>query len=313
MAIIEQTTLGRREGCTGVGLHSGVDATLTLNPAPPGSGIVFRRMDLGPHAGARASIAATSENVHDGTMCTVISNGAGTRVATVEHLMAALLGCGVDNALIEIDAPEVPIVDGSAAPFVALIERAGIVAQGSPRRAIRVLKRVEVRDGGRRARLAPAESLRVRFEIDFASPVVADQKCTFELSGDVFRREISRARTFGFFEQLDGLLARGLARGGSLDNAVVVHGDTILNEGGLRYEDEFVRHKVLDAMGDLYLAGAPMQAEFTGVQSGHRLTHRLIAKLLADASAWSYVELNNRARRRRGESDPLAATAAALA
>lgn len=286
---------------------------MTLNPAEPDSGIVFQRTDVVNGSGEAARVAAGNRNVRESPMCTTIGNQAGVTVATIEHLMAAFLGCEVDNAVIELDAAEVPIMDGSASAFVFLIEQAGLARQEAPRRAIRLLRRIEVADGDRRAILTPSDSFGVSFAIDFESPAVAHQRCVFSPLDGAFKTEICRARTFGFVEQVETLRARGLIRGGSLDNAVVVSGDRVLNEDGLRFSDEFVRHKVLDSMGDLYLAGAPLLAHFEGVCSGHRLHHRLVRALLADQSAWHYVELDDGAAPARQGDTPVNLAAAASA
>lgn len=259
---------------------------MTLHPAEAGSGIVFRRTDIG----ADAVIPAGWQSVTETRLCTTVgANGAS--VATIEHLMAALAGCEIDNARIDIDGGEVPVMDGSSEPFVFLIECAGIVEQDAPRRAIRVLKPVTVRDGPRTASLVPDDSFSVSVAIQYDNTAVARQECSFRLVNGTFKSEICRARTFGFLDDLDEMLAAGLARGGSLDNAVVVSGDRILNEGGLRYSDEFVRHKALDSIGDLYLAGAPILGHYHGNQSGHGLNNRLLRTLFADSSAWCFVDL----------------------
>jgi UDP-3-O-[3-hydroxymyristoyl] N-acetylglucosamine deacetylase len=259
---------------------------MTLHPAAPGSGVVFRRTDL---AGGGATIPAVIANVSDSVLCTTLSSADGVTIGTVEHLLAALAGCAIDNVVVEVDGPEVPIMDGSAAPFVFLIECAGVIEQAAPRRAIRILDRVEVREGEKSASLSPGEGFAVSFEIDYASPVVARQVCYFAFVNGTFKSEISRARTFGFVHEVEQLRALGLARGGSLDNAVVVSGDAVMNEGGLRFDDEFVRHKVLDSIGDLYLLGAPVIGHFHGVRSGHALNQRLLRALLDDGSAWCYT------------------------
>lgn len=281
-----QKTLKTPIQCTGTGLHSGGRVTMSLHPAEPGTGIVFRRTDLGDDA----MIPADWRHVTDTRLCTSIgANGAS--VATIEHLMAALFGCEIDNVRIDIDGPEVPVMDGSSEPFVFLIECAGVVEQDAPRRVIRVLKPVTVRDGTRTAALMPDENFSVSFAIQYDNTAVARQECSFRLINGTFKSEICRARTFGFLDDLDEMLAAGLARGGSLDNAVVVSGDRILNEGGLRYADEFVRHKVLDSIGDLYLAGGLLAAHFHGEQSGHALNNLLLRTLFADPSAWCMEEL----------------------
>lgn len=280
---MRQKTLKNRVSCRGIGLHSGATVTMTLIPAAAGSGIVFRRVDL-PGA---PEIPARFDMVEDTRMCTMIGDGNGVRIGTIEHLMAAFAGLGVDNAVVELDGPEIPVMDGSSAPFVFLIECAGLEEQAAPRRVIRVLEAVEIVEGDKRVGLSPADGFSVAFEIDFESAVVARQEIAYDLVDGVFKREFARARTFGFAEQVEQLRSIGLIRGGSLDNAVVVEGDKILNEGGLRYDDEFVRHKVLDSIGDLYLAG-PIVGAFVGVKSGHDLNNKLLRKLLATPSAWRY-------------------------
>jgi UDP-3-O-[3-hydroxymyristoyl] N-acetylglucosamine deacetylase len=259
---------------------------MMLHPGAPGSGIVFRRSDLGG-----SEIAATWQNVIDSTLCTALGTEDGVVVTTVEHLMSAFAGLSIDNAVVELDGPEVPVMDGSAAPFVFLIESAGIVEQTGPRRGIKVLKPVTVGIDGHAASLSPGAGFRLSFTIDFASNAIRRQELSIEPDPASFKEEISRARTFGFFEDVERMRQAGLARGGSLENAVVISGDRVLNEEGLRYEDEFVRHKLLDAMGDLYLAGAPILGHFHGQRSGHALNRKLLEALIADASAWRPVTL----------------------
>ena len=283
LTVDNQQTLRGRISCTGVGLHSGVKTNMTLAPGEADSGIVFHRTDVSEEA---AHVPAHWRNVTDTTLCTTVGNTSGTKVATVEHLMAAFAGCGVDNAVVELDGPEVPIMDGSAAPLVFLIECAGVTAQQAPRRPIRVLGEIEVRDGKRWARLSPADGFHIHFEIEYDSPLISRQVFRFAAGEGAFKAELSRSRTFGFAHEVDALRGLGLARGGSLDNAVVVSGDKVLNASGLRYEDEFVRHKVLDSIGDLYLAGAPLMARFEAFCSGHTLNHRLLRKLLETEDAW---------------------------
>ena len=261
---------------------------MTLRPADIDSGIVFKRTDI---AGSGALIPAMWNRAVGTRLCTTLGNDDGVTIGTVEHLMAALAGCGIDNALIEVNGPEVPIMDGSAEPFVFLIECAGVASQPAPRRIIRIEKPVTVSDGGYSASLLPGGGFSVRFEIDFDSPAVSRQTISMGMGNGTFKKELARARTFGFLHEVEKLRAAGLARGGSLNNAVVVSGDQILNEGGLRYEDEFVRHKALDAVGDLYLAGAPIIGRFHGVCSGHAINNRLLHALFADAEAWSYSVL----------------------
>ena len=281
---LRQRTLKSAIGCSGVALHSGAKVSMSLSPAAPDTGIVFRRTD--PVAGDPL-IPARWDQVVDTRMCTTLGNKDGTTVGTVEHLMAALAGCGIDNAYIDLNGPEVPIMDGSAHPFVFLVECAGIDEQSAPRRVIRVKKAVALSEGDKFASLAPASGFSVSFEIDFDSAIISRQAFAMTLADGAFKKEVARARTFGFMHEVEQLRAAGLARGGSLDNAVVISGDKVLNEGGLRYEDEFVRHKVLDAVGDLYLAGAPIVGSFYAVCSGHGTNNRLLHRLFADKTAWS--------------------------
>ncbi|MCH8237397.1 MAG: UDP-3-O-acyl-N-acetylglucosamine deacetylase [Proteobacteria bacterium] len=287
IGVVNQRTLKSSISCSGVALHSGEKVSLTLNPADAGTGIVFKRTDI---AGGGASIPAKWDRVVDTRMCTTIGNGDGVTVATVEHLMAALSGCGIDNALIELNGSEVPIMDGSAQPFVFLVECAGVVEQDKPRRVIRVLKSVSARDGGGEARLSPGSILSLDFKIDFDCDAVSRQTYSIGVINGSFAKELARARTFGFLHEVEALWAAGFAKGGSLENAVVVSGDKVLNEGGLRYDDEFVRHKILDAVGDLYLAGAPIIGKFEGIYSGHATNNALLRALFADPEAWKYDE-----------------------
>jgi len=266
-------------------LHGGETVTLTLKPAATNTGIVFHRMDIG---GFHASVPARWDNVVDTRMCSVLGNEHGVTVGTVEHVMAALAGCGIDNVEIEVDGSEVPIMDGSSEPFVFLIECAGVVEQAAPRRVIRIQKEVRVTVADSEASLKPGDHLDLRFEIDFESQAVARQELSLGLMNGSFCKELASARTFGFLHEVEQLRAAGLAKGGSLNNAVVVSGDEILNEDGLRFEDEFVRHKMLDAVGDLYLAGAPIIGCFTGARSGHAANNALLRALFADREAWSY-------------------------
>ncbi len=284
-ALLQQQTLKTVIGCRGVGLHSGQRVAMSLVPAVAGTGIVFRRTDTG------AEIRAVWGNAVNSMRCTMLSDGGGTMVGTVEHLMAALAGAAVDNAIVELDGPEVPIMDGSAAPFVFLIECAGIVEQDAPRHAIKVLKPVAIVEDGAMAALYPDDGFSMSFEIDFANTLIRRQGMSMTVDFGSFKSELSRARTFGLLDDVDRLRAAGLARGGSLDNVVVIAGDEVLNSGGLRYADEFVRHKLLDAVGDLYLAGAPLVGRFCGVRSGHAHTRRLLAALFADDDAWAFTSL----------------------
>jgi len=285
MGVAPQRTVWSAIGCRGIGLHCGQPVAMTLRPAPADTGIVFRRLDAG------AEIRASWGNAAESALSTVLSNGEGIQVATVEHLMAALAGSGIDNVVVELDGAEVPIMDGSAAPFMHLIERVGTVVQDAPRRAIKVLKPVYVGDDVASAALLPDHGFSMSFEIDFDNPLIRRQDMTVHLDPGTFATELAPARTFGLLDDLPRLKAAGLARGGSLDNAVVVSGDRVLNDGGLRFADEFVRHKLLDALGDLYLAGGPIIGHFRGVRSGHALTRRLLCALFADADGWCMTTL----------------------
>jgi len=280
MGIAPQRTLRSAASCHGIGLHCGHAVAMTLRPAAPDTGIIFRRLDAG--AELRAIWSSTAESA----LSTLLSNGEGIEIGTIEHLMAALAGCGIDNAVVELDGPEVPVMDGSAAPFVALIERAGAVTQEAPRRAIKILKPVHVSDRGASAALLPDHGFSMSFEIEFDNALISHQDLTLSVDPESFKAELASARTFGLLDDLPRLKAAGLARGGSLENAVVVSGDRVLNAGGLRFADEFVRHKLLDAYGDLYLAGGPIIGHFRGVRSGHALTRRLLAALFTDRDAW---------------------------
>ena len=303
-----QRTLKHSISCTGTGLHSGEKVNMVLHPAEPGAGVLFRRSDVAIRA---ATIPALYDRVTASTMGTTISNSEGVSVATVEHLLAALSGCGIDNVIIELDAGEVPIMDGSAAPFVMLVECAGYVEQAAVRRKLRVLKFVEVRDGDKLVSIGPAEKLSISFEIDFDSAAVCHQSGDFSMKNGAFKGELARARTFGFLKEVDFLRANGFALGGSLDNAVVVDDDKVLNEDGLRYSDEFVRHKMMDVIGDLYLGGGPVEGHFRGVRSGHSLNNRLLHELFSDASAWCWSsdEPTQRAANLNWNGSVVAATA----
>lgn len=290
--VVRQRTLKSSINCTGVGLHSGKKISMTMKPAPVNTGVVFRRTDI---EGEGAVIPARFDRVVDTRLCSVLGNEDGVTVGTVEHVMAALAGCGIDNVEIELTGPEVPIMDGSSEPFVFLVECAGIVEQDAPRRVIRVLKRVEVAYGSGHVAISPADTQIIDFEIDFDSSVVNRQEMSLRVVNGAFRKELSKARTFGFLHEVEALWEAGLAKGGSLDNAIVVGHDGVMNEGGLRFDDEFVRHKALDAIGDLYLAGAPVIGRFEGVCSGHAANNKLLRTLLADESAWEWDVLRGEA------------------
>lgn len=287
VGVVKQRTLKTSINCSGVALHSGSKVSMTLFPADVDSGIVFKRTDI---AGRGAEIPARWDRVVDTRMCTTLGNEDGVTIGTVEHLMAALAGCGIDNARIELNGSEIPIMDGSSQPFVFLVDCAGVIEQDAPRRVIRVLKTISVNDGA--ARLSPGSHLSLDFEIDFDNAIVSKQTLSVGVVNGSFAKELARARTFGFLHEVEALRAAGLAKGGSLDNAVVVSGDCVLNEGGLRYEDEFVRHKVLDAIGDLYLSGAPIIGKFQGICSGHSTNNALLHALFADPDAWEFDVLH---------------------
>lgn len=273
--------------CTGIGVHSGRKTSLRLVPAPSNSGIRFVRTDVAKSDPGRDNvIPATWDRVTETQLCTVISNDAEVTVSTVEHVMAALRGCSIDNVVIEVDGPEVPIMDGSAEPFVFLVECAGIEVQSVPRQVIKILKDVVIEEEGKFAKLTPDADPIFGFDIDFAPRLDVQQRYELTINPSNFKRHVSRARTFGFLEDVDKLRAMGLARGGSLDNAVVISGEKILNKGGLRYSDELVRHKVLDAVGDLYLAGAPIVGRYEGYRAGHALNNQLLRAMYADPEAF---------------------------
>jgi UDP-3-O-[3-hydroxymyristoyl] N-acetylglucosamine deacetylase len=281
--MIRQRTLKNVIRATGVGLHTGEKVYLTLRPAAVNTGIVFRRTDLDDSV----DIPARCEYVGDTRLSTTLVNG-NARVSTVEHLLSAFAGLGIDNAYVDVSAPEVPIMDGSAGPFVFLIQSAGIQEQKAPKQIIRIRKAVEVHEGDKWARFEPYDGFKVTFTIDFDHPVFRDrnQTVSVDFARTSFVREVSRARTFGFMREVEMLRDNNLALGGSLDNAVVVDDYRILNEEGLRYDDEFVKHKVLDAIGDLYLLGHALIGAFDGYKSGHALNNKLLKTLLADRTAW---------------------------
>lgn len=284
--MVGQRTLRNTIRASGVGLHSGKQVLMTVRPAAADSGIVFRRVDLDP----AAEVAAQAENVGETSLGTSLISGE-ARVSTVEHLLSAFAGLGIDNAIVDLNAAEVPIMDGSAGPFVFLLQSAGIEEQRTPKRFVRVTKRVRVEDGDKWAQFEPFDGFKVNFEIEFNHPVFKrrTQSATMDFSTTSFLKEVSRARTFGFMRDLDAMRARNLALGGNLDNAIVLDDSSILNEDGLRYEDEFVKHKILDAVGDLYLIGHSVIGEFSGYKSGHGLNNKLVRTLIADTSAWEEV------------------------
>jgi UDP-3-O-[3-hydroxymyristoyl] N-acetylglucosamine deacetylase len=284
--VLKQRTLKKQVSATGVGLHNGEKVTLTLLPAAIDTGIVFRRADL-PGA---PEIQATPEAVQDTRMCSALEHN-GARVATVEHLMSALAGLGVDNIVVEVTASEIPIMDGSSGPFIFLLQQAGIVEQNSAKKFIKINKLIEVKDGDKWVKFEPYHGFKMDFTIEFDHPVFehSGNNVKIDFADNSYVKEISRARTFGFMHEVEYLRANGLARGGSLDNAIVLDEFRILNTDGLRYDDEFAKHKVLDAIGDLYMLGHPLLGAFTAHKSGHALNNALLRALLADASAWEYA------------------------
>ncbi len=282
-----QQTLDQILTISGIGLHSGATVAMTMKPAMEDHGIVFVRTDVRDRNNV---VPARWDNVVDTRLCTMIGNEAGVTVGTIEHLMAALRGCGIDNLLIEIDGPEVPVMDGSSAAFVAGIDRAGVRAQSAPRRAIRILKEVVIEQDGKRVRLKPAESSVFGGQIDFRHPAIGSQYFEATLFNGNFRHELAEARTFGFAEEVEAMRKMGLARGGSLDNAIVLDNDKVLNEDGLRFADEFIRHKLLDAVGDLYLAGGPIIGAYEGFKAGHAMNNAILHELFARPDAYVLVD-----------------------
>jgi len=270
----------------GLGVHTGDRVRLAVRPAPAGTGIVFVRTDIKDRDNR---IPVSGEAVVDARLNTMIENAAGVRLSTIEHLMAAFSALGVSNAVVEVDGPELPILDGSALQFVQLLDRAGFRRQEAPVRYIEILEPIRVEDGDKTAALLPCDRFEMRFEIDFATPVIGNQVVDFVVDEETFRTEIMAARTFGFAHEVEALRRAGLARGGSLENAVVIDGDQILNPGGLRMEREFVKHKALDAIGDLYVLGAPLLGRYEGVKAGHAINNLLVRELLANPQAWREV------------------------
>ncbi|MEQ1600377.1 MAG: UDP-3-O-acyl-N-acetylglucosamine deacetylase [Methylophilaceae bacterium] len=288
--MLKQRSLKAVTSATGVGLHSGEKVTLTLRPAAPDTGIVFRRVDL-PQP---MEIKVQPDMVNDTRLCTTLVHE-GVRVATVEHLMSALAGLGIDNVYIDLTAAEVPIMDGSAGPFVFLLQSAGIVEQSAPKKFIRIKKVIEARDGDKWVRFEPYFGFRIDFSIAFDHPAFehSEQNVRIDFADNSYIKEVSRARTFGFMHEVEALRSMGLARGGSLNNAIVLDEYRVLNSEGLRFDDEFVKHKILDAIGDLYILGHPLIGAFTAHKSGHAMNNQILRSLLADAEAWEYVTFLN--------------------
>lgn len=291
--MIKQRTLKNTIRATGVGLHSGEKVYLTLKPAQVDTGIVFRRTDLDPVV----EIVAHAENVGETMLSTTLVKD-GVRVATIEHLLSAMAGLGIDNCYVELSAAEVPIMDGSAGPFVFLLQSAGIAEQDAPKKFIRIKREVKIEEDDKSAVFVPFEGFKVGFGIDFDHPVFQgrSQQATVDFSSTSFVKEVSRARTFGFMRDIEKLRSMNLALGGSVENAIVVDDYKILNEDGLRYDDEFVKHKVLDAIGDLYLLGNSLIGEFRGYKSGHDLNNKLLRKLIAEEDAWEVVTFEDEAK-----------------
>lgn len=289
MDIFQQKTIKHEISCVGIGLHTGNKISMTLKPAEVNTGIVFHRTDAD---GKDAIIPAHHNYVVDTRMCTCVGNAEGVRVATIEHLMAAIHSMGITNMKIDIDGPETPVMDGSASPFIFLMECAGIHVQNAPLKAIKVLKDIKVESADKSVELRPNKSgLLMHFSIDFPAPIIGHQEASLNFSGVNFKNMYCRARTFGFLKDIEYLRSIGLARGGSLDNAILVDNNEIVNKDGLRYKDEFVRHKMLDAVGDLYMLNMPIIGEYFGNRSGHADTNDLLSKLLEDSSNYEIVDL----------------------
>lgn len=284
--MIKQRTLKTPVRATGVGLHSGIKVEMTLRPAAPNSGIVFRRMDLDPPA----ELKADPYLVTDTRLCSMLESGR-ARVSTVEHLMSALAGLGIDNLIVDLTGPEIPIMDGSSAPFVFLLQSAGIIEQDAAKQYVRIIKPIEVREGDKWARFVPHNGFKVEFTIDFKHPVFekSGKTVSIDFANNAYTKEVARARTFGFMHEVEALRNNGLALGGSLDNAIVMDEYRVLNQDGLRYDDEFVKHKVLDAIGDLYLLGHPVIGAFEAYKSGHALNNMLLRELLQHQESWESV------------------------
>ncbi len=285
-----QNTIKSSVSLNGVGLHSGKDINLVLHPAEENAGIVFVRTDISDKNNV---IPALWNAVADTQLCSVIANEDGVSVGTIEHLMSALRGLNIDNVRIELNGAEVPVMDGSAMPFVELIEGAGIEAQSAPRKIIRVLKDVTVEKDGKRVTLSPADGYVFGGEIEFDHPEIGAQNYEVQLLNGNFRHDIAEARTFGFLKEVEWMRSQGLALGGSLDNAIVLNDDGVMNPNGLRFDDEFIRHKLLDAIGDLYLAGAPIMGAYDGYKAGHEMNNLILHALFADESAYEIVELHD--------------------
>ena len=299
-----QATVERAVHCRGIGLHSGADVAMSLCPAPPGHGIRVSRTDVARGTG---EVPVDLVHVVDNRLSTVVGNRHGVRVATVEHLMAALAGMAIDNATVMLEGPEIPAMDGSAAPFVDLIERAGIEKQDAPRRAIRLRKPIAVDCGESSISMTPADAFSIQFRIEFDSPVIARQEMSIALANGAFVDDIAPARTFGFVDDVDRLREAGFALGASTDNAIAIDRERVVNRNGLRFDDEFVRHKILDCVGDLYLAGAPILARVDAVRSGHAANHDLLRAMFSDGDSWTWSDIPPEAETARGSAVAIAA------
>ena len=286
--MLYQTTILKTVSCAGIGLHTGINCHLTIRPALANSGIFFVRQDLPK----KVKIKAQIDNVIDATLATTLGRD-GVKVSTVEHLMAAFAGLGIDNAEVELDGPEVPIMDGSSEPFNVLLKKAGVQTQDKVKKFVIIKRPVTVTDGDRQATLLPSNDFKISYTIDFRHPLISNQYYLIQISNGNFEREICRARTFGFLKDYEILKARGFARGGSLENAVVIDDNKVINDGGLRFSNEFVRHKILDSIGDLWLIGAQVIGHFIGYKSGHTLNHKLIHKLLNHRDWWDLLEFSS--------------------
>ena len=287
MIINYQRTINSKVSCNGIGIHSGANVQISLLPAPADSGIVFRRTDVG---GINGIIPANYKNVCDTNLGTTIANQYGTKISTIEHLMAAIWGCGIDNLFIEINGPEVPIMDGSSEPFVFLIECAGVNVQDRPRRVIEITKKITIEDNNKIITIEPAKEFSIDFDIEFNHDHIKKQQYDFHSTYTSFKNDLCRARTFGFQHEVEMLHKMGLARGGSLDNAILVGKDGIINQEGLRYKDEFVRHKTLDFIGDIYLAGGYIVGHFSASKAGHSINNKMLRKLFSDNQSWKMID-----------------------
>jgi UDP-3-O-[3-hydroxymyristoyl] N-acetylglucosamine deacetylase len=294
---VSQYTLRNSFTVTGIGVHSGAAATLSVRPAPASTGIIFVRTDV---LDRHNVIPARWNNVTDTRLCTVLSNKDGVSVSTVEHLLSAFAAMGLDNAIVEIDGPEIPIMDGSAVNFVTAIDKAGMTRQNAARRALRIKRTVSYQEGDKEVILSPSDTTYFGFEIAFDNALIGRQKYTHQLKETAYRDEIAAARTFGFLHEVEALRKMGLARGGSLDNAIVIDGEKVLNPDGLRFRNEFVRHKILDAIGDIYLAGLQLIGHYHGVKAGHAMNNKALHVLFSQPDAFEIVELGNSAPRRVG-------------